>query len=74
MAGNEEFAEVLLYSDDSATRAALMAAIGRRPAKDVAPIRWDETATAAAVVAKVEAKKYDLLVLDGEAAKEGGMS
>lgn len=74
MAGNEEFAEVLLYSDDSATRAAVMAAIGRRPAKDVPPIRWDETATSAAVVEKVENKDFDLLILDGEAAKEGGMS
>ncbi|MDO5494379.1 MAG: hypothetical protein Q4G64_01530 [bacterium] len=74
MAENEEFAEVLLFSDDSATRAAVMAAIGRRPAKDLPPVRWDETATAAAVIEKVAAKKYDLLVLDGEAKKEGGMS
>ncbi len=74
MAEHEENAAVLIYSDDSATRAALIAAIGRRPAKDLPPIDWDETATAAAVYSKVAEQKYDLLILDGEAAKEGGMS
>ncbi|HZK05869.1 MAG TPA: hypothetical protein VFC82_08485 [Actinomycetaceae bacterium] len=74
MAEREEFAEVLLFSDDSATRAAIKGAVGRRAAKDVPQIRWDETATAAAVLGKLDEKKYDLLILDGEASKEGGMS
>lgn len=70
----KEFAEVLLFSDNSDVRAAVIAAIGRKPAKDLPPIRWDETATPAAVLTKVEETKYDLLILDGEVAKEGGMS
>lgn len=74
MAENEEYVDVLLFSDDSATRAALMAAVGRRAAKDLPLIRWDETATAAGVMFKIAEKSYDLLILDGEAAKEGGMS
>lgn len=69
-----ENVQVLLYSDDSATRAAVIAAIGQRPARDLPPIEWDETATSAAVYQKVADKKYDLLVLDAEAPKEGGMS
>lgn len=64
---------VLLYSDDITTRDAVRAAVGRRPAKDVEVIGWLECATADAVVSAVDAGGYDLLVLDGEAAKVGGL-
>src|SRR6478752_123207 len=64
---------VLLYSDDYTTRDAVRAAVGRRPAKDVEVVRWHECATADAVVSAVEAERFDILVLDGEAAKVGGL-
>jgi DNA-binding response OmpR family regulator len=64
---------ILLYSDDVTTRDAVRAAVGRRPAKDVEVIRWHECATADAVVSSVEADRFDILVLDGEAAKVGGL-
>ena len=54
-----------------ATRCAL--AVGRRPAKDVEVVRWHECATAAAVISTVDHERFDILVLDGEAAKVGGL-
>ena len=64
---------VLLYSDDIATREAVRAAVGRRPARDVEVTTWRECATAAAVIEAVETGDFDLLVLDGEAAPTGGL-
>ncbi|GAA5029026.1 hypothetical protein GCM10023258_25170 [Terrabacter aeriphilus] len=64
---------VLLYSDDITTRDAVRAAVGRRPAKDVEVVRWHECATADAVISTVDAERFDVLVLDGEAAKVGGL-
>ena len=74
MASIPETVDVLLFSDNAATRRAVIDAIGRRAAKDVPLIEWDETATAEAVYAKVKGGNYSLLVLDGEAAKVGGMA
>ncbi|MGE9808015.1 MULTISPECIES: hypothetical protein [unclassified Janibacter] len=64
---------VLLYSDDITTRDAVRVGVGRRPARDVEIVRWHECATAAAVTEAVETGAFDVLVLDGEAAKVGGM-
>jgi DNA-binding response OmpR family regulator len=64
---------VLLYSDDFTTRDAVRAAVGRRPAKDVEVVRWHECATGPAVISAVEAGGFDILILDGEAAKTGGL-
>lgn len=64
---------ILLYSDDFTTRDAVRAAVGRRPAKDVEVIWWHECATHDAVVSAVESESFDILILDGEAAKVGGM-
>lgn len=64
---------VLLYSDHPHTRDAVMTGVGRRAAKDLAPIEWVQVATHAAVVTRVEAGGIDLLILDGEAGKSGGI-
>ncbi len=64
---------VLLYSDDSTTRDAVRVNVGRRPARDVEVGSWRECATAAAVIEAVEAGSFDVIVLDGEAAKVGGL-
>ena len=65
---------VLLYSDHVQTREAVRLAAGRRVAKDLPPVEWVEVATAAAAMSMIEAGGLDLLVLDGEAGKVGGMS
>lgn len=64
---------VLLYSDDVDTRAAVRAAVGRRPAADLPAVQWTEVATHAAAVAAVDAGGLDLLILDGEATPAGGI-
>jgi len=64
---------VLLYSDDVDTRARVRLAVGRRPAPDLPEVRWTECATAPAVIAAVDRGGLDLLILDGEADKVGGM-
>lgn len=64
---------VLLHSDNITTRDAVRAAVGRRPARDVEVSSWRECATAAAVIEAVEHEEVDLVILDGEAAKLGGM-
>lgn len=64
---------VLLHSDDIRVRDAVRAAVGRRPARDVEVVRWHECATAPAVVEAIETGDFDLAILDGEAAKTGGM-
>ena len=66
--------DLLIYSDDVDTRRAVMDAVGRRPGKGLPRVRWTEAATHAGVVSKVEKGDFALLVLDGEAAKVGGMA
>ena len=64
---------VLLYSDDSTVRDAVRLGVGRRPARDVEVVRWHECATHAAAVSAVDAERFDVLILDGEAAPMGGL-
>ncbi len=64
---------LLLHSDNITTRDAVRAAVGRRPARDVEVASWRECATSAAVVEAVEGGDIDLVILDGEAAKVGGL-
>jgi DNA-binding response OmpR family regulator len=71
--GSRHQVSVLLYSDDITTRDTVRAAVGRRPARDVEVVRWHECATAAAVITSVEEDGFDILILDGEAAKTGGL-
>lgn len=63
---------VLLYSDHPETRQAVLTAVGPRVAKDL-PVEWVEVATHDAVLARVEEANLDLLILDGEAGKSGGI-
>lgn len=65
---------VLLYSDDAPAREAVRLAVGRRVARDLPTVEWVEVATPAMVVSETEAGGIDLLVLDGEARKNGGMA
>jgi DNA-binding response OmpR family regulator len=64
---------ILLYSDDVDTRAQVRLAVGRRLAKGAPDVQWVEAATHPVVVEAADAGDLDLLILDGEAAKSGGM-
>lgn len=64
---------VLLYSDDVDTRAQVLLAVGPRLTRGAPEIEWVQTATHAGVLKHADAGHLDLLVLDGEAAKSGGM-
>ncbi|GAA4624462.1 response regulator transcription factor [Cellulomonas oligotrophica] len=64
---------ILLYSDDVDTREQVRLAVGRRLGRGEPDIEWVEVATGAAVVAAADAGGLDVLVLDGEADKVGGM-
>lgn len=66
--------KVLLFSDDSDTRRAIIDAVGVRASKNTPTIEWFEAATAFGVEDLVRQHKFAAIVLDGEATKEGGMS
>ncbi|WP_313278299.1 response regulator [Timonella senegalensis] len=63
--------EVLLYSDNVDVRAEVRSAVGEL-VEDVA-VRWQDVATSAALDELVKKNRYDLIILDGEAHKVGGM-
>ena len=64
---------ILLYSDDVDARAQVRLAVGRRLRRGAPDIEWVEVATATAVIAQAESGAIDLLILDGEADKVGGL-
>jgi hypothetical protein len=70
---------IIVYSDDSSVRAAIVAALGKRTAADLPEHQIEEFATAPALRAFVDHKstsgdlRADLFILDGEAVPEGGM-
>jgi DNA-binding response OmpR family regulator len=64
---------VLLYSDDGTVREQVRLAVGPRLRAHAPVIDWTEVATPAAVVDAADRRRWDLLVLDGEADKAGGM-
>ena len=66
--------QIVVYSDDSSTRAAIIGALGVRSASDLDENQIHEFATGPALRAFVDSKAdVDLFILDGEAAPEGGM-
>lgn len=64
-------ARILVYSDDKNVREKVRFAVGSTTHGRY--IDWVETATHAATIAHVDGSHFDLLILDGEAAKSGGM-
>jgi DNA-binding response OmpR family regulator len=65
--------KVLVYSDDSAVRSSIKISLGRRPSLDFGDVEILECATHPAVIAAVDSRPFDLLILDGEATPSGGM-
>ncbi|WP_265521427.1 hypothetical protein [Oerskovia flava] len=64
---------VLLYSDDRTVREQVRLAVGRRVRAGAPDIVWHEVATHDEVLRSADDERWDLLVLDGEADKSGGM-
>ena len=73
MSTDERPLTVLVYSDDAAVRAAVIAALGRRPAADLPVVECHEFATEPAIVRRLDQGGVDLAILDGEAVPSGGM-
>lgn len=65
--------KVLLYSDDRMRREEVRNLVGRRASFDTPMIEWTDVATPEMVVAHAEESRFDLMVLDAEAGKHGGM-
>ena len=71
--------QIIVYSDDSSVRSAIVSALGTRVAKDLPEHEIHEFATGPALRAYVDSKnlaggfRADLFILDGEAAQEGGL-
>jgi DNA-binding response OmpR family regulator len=64
---------VLVYSDDPKLRAAVLTAVGRRPAPELGPVEWIECGTAEELLATVDDGGVWVAVLDGEARPSGGL-
>lgn len=64
-------ARILLYSDDRNVREKVRFAVGS--STQGRPVEWLETATHDATIAAADSRELDLMILDGEAAKSGGM-
>jgi hypothetical protein len=64
---------VVLYSHDPAFRAAVLLAVGRRPAPDIARIEWLECTTSAQAIEQIDLGDIELVILDGESQPTGGM-
>lgn len=64
---------ILLHSDDLTVRETVRRSLGNRLTAAGPGIEWIEVATPGALIPRVEQGGLDLLILDGEAAKNGGM-
>ncbi|MGC4174159.1 hypothetical protein [Demequina sp.] len=64
-------ARILIYSDDLHVRENVRFAVGSTT--HGRPVEWTETATHDAVIGALDTATFDLVILDGETAKSGGM-
>lgn len=64
---------ILVYSDDAATRARVVTALGTQLHPDLPKLSYVEVATEPMVIRQMDAGGIDLAVLDGEAVPAGGM-
>ena len=65
--------KVLVYSDDRGVRPQVLSSLGRRPDQDLPAVDYVECATEPMVITQVDAQRFDLVILDGEATPAGGM-
>nr|WP_223205530.1 hypothetical protein [Gordonia jinghuaiqii] len=64
---------VLVYSDDSETRAQVINTLGTRPDPAIPVLSFIEVATAPMVFAQLDAGVIDVVIADGESSPAGGM-
>ncbi|MDR2373694.1 MAG: response regulator [Bifidobacteriaceae bacterium] len=64
---------ILLYSDNAAVRGEVRAFLGDSLGEDARPIEWTEVATHEMVVILAQEGVYDLIVMDNEASRLGGV-
>ena len=64
---------MLVYSDDSSSRASVVNALGKRPHPDLPGFDYVECATMPVVLQHMDRGDVDLAILDGEAVPAGGM-
>jgi DNA-binding response OmpR family regulator len=64
---------ILVYSDDSAVREEIIVALGLRPVAELGKANYLQVATEPVVQEKLRSQKFDLVILDAEAAPAGGM-
>ncbi len=62
-----------VYSDDRGVRQHVLYRLGRRPDQDLPAVDYVECATEPMVITQVDAQRFDLVILDGEATPAGGM-
>jgi DNA-binding response OmpR family regulator len=65
--------QVVVYSDDAATRMGVVAALGVRPSRSLPGVEWSQIATAPALFARLGAGDVHLVILDGESTPAGGL-
>ena len=68
-----ETLRILVYSDDSDTRAQVILGLGRRPHPDLPEAEYVEVATEPVVLQQMDGGNVDLAILDGEAVPAGGL-
>lgn len=64
---------VLVYSSEATCRAAVITALGRRPAPELPRVEYVEVATEPMVTRRMAQGGIDVVILDGEAAPAGGL-
>ncbi|MEV6626902.1 hypothetical protein AB0M83_42655 [Amycolatopsis sp. NPDC051106] len=69
----EQSMRVLVFSHKAEVREAIVNAVGRRPAADLARVDYVEADGIADVLSEVDAGNVDLAILDGEAQPTGGI-
>ena len=73
MSSADRVLKVLVYSDDVNVRNTVRTSLGRKPSADINDVDIFECATEPAVIAAMDKKPFDLVILDGEAVPAGGM-
>lgn len=66
-------ARILVYSDDRNVREEIILALGRKPVSGLGKVEYLQVATEPIVQEHLKSGKFDLVILDSEAAPAGGM-
>lgn len=70
---SDKVVNILVYSDNRDMRNTIIQAVGRKVGKNFPEIRYTEAATGPGAILKVEEGNFDLLILDAETPKLGGI-